>query len=110
MEDGVGQFGALAGVAVVGVPVAFGDVGVACLGDGFGEGVIDGRESFGSGDDEDGARRDLRGKVEEVERLPVVLNLAGEREAAGAGEWGEVVVPLLSSFASSAAVEGLLPG
>ena len=44
---------------MVGVPVAFGDVGVTGLGDRFGERVIRRREAFAGGDDEDGSRRDL---------------------------------------------------
>jgi hypothetical protein len=77
---------------VVRVPMALGDVGVAGLGQGFSERVIAWREAFAGGDDEDGTRRDLRGEVQEVERLLVRADLAGERQAAGAGEWREVAV------------------
>ena len=77
---------------MVRVPVAFGNACVAGLGDGFGEGVIGGGEAFAGGDDEDGTRRDGGRETEEVKCLAVVLNLAGERQAAGAGERAEVVV------------------
>jgi len=93
---------------VVGVPVALGDVGVSGLLDRFRECMIAWCEAFAGGDDEDRTRRDLRGEVEQVERLLVRADFAASARPL-VRRAGEVVV-FAQLFASSAAVEGLLSG
>jgi hypothetical protein len=83
LQYGVRQFGALARVAVVRIPVAFGNVNISGFAQGFDQGVIGGGESFAGGVDENWARGNGGREIVEVQFLRVVVDFTGEGLPAG---------------------------